>query len=173
MRGVPSPERSRANERSESVTVKPEQVAEPALRFPPASSPLFYIQAHRSAVCENSHRAGEGECERTVIHALRSEQGHFDLGRAVQHARSEPRLLRSRHQCGDGVVVVALMKLYPIRRTLKIPRHDQNRYVRPTLANTIAFDGGDCFKNVPVMKPARFNATRKCSLIAQRISRLG
>src|SRR4029077_1061783 len=49
----------------------------------------------------------------------------------------------------------------------------QNRYVRPALKNTISLDGGDCCKNVPVMKPATFNAARKCSLIAQRISRLG
>ena len=30
-----------------------------------------------------------------------------------------------------------------------------------------------CCKKVPVTKPATFNAARKCSLIAQRISRLG
>jgi hypothetical protein len=64
------------------------------------------------------------------------------------------------------------VKLYPHQADAEIPRHDQNRYVRPTLANTIAFDGGDCFKKVPVMKPARFSAARKCSLMAQRISRL-
>jgi hypothetical protein len=52
-------------------------------------------------------------------------------------------------------------------------RYIQNRYVRPALKNTISLDGGDCCKNVPVMKPATFNAARKCSLIAQRISRLG
>src|SRR5690348_3839658 len=52
-------------------------------------------------------------------------------------------------------------------------RYLQNRYVRPALKNTISLDGGDCCKNVPVMKPATFNAARKCSPIAQRISRLG
>src|SRR5690349_6605668 len=52
-------------------------------------------------------------------------------------------------------------------------RYLQNRYVRPALKNTISLDGGDCCKNAPVMKPATFNAARKCSLMAQRISRLG
>jgi len=66
-----------------------------------------------------------------------------------------------------------LMKLYPHRADAESTRHDQNRYVRPTLTNTIAFDEGDCFKNIPGMKPARFSAARKCSLMAQRISRLG
>ena len=49
----------------------------------------------------------------------------------------------------------------------------QNRYVRPRLTNTMSFDGGDCSKNVPGRKPARFSAARKCSLIAHRISVLG
>src|SRR5882724_2752658 len=49
----------------------------------------------------------------------------------------------------------------------------QNRYVSPRLKNTISLDGGDCCKNVPVRKPARFTAAKKCSFIAQRISRLG
>src|SRR5256885_11411546 len=49
----------------------------------------------------------------------------------------------------------------------------QNRYVSPRLKNTISLDGGDCCKNVPVRKPAKFTAAKKCSRIAQRISRLG
>ena len=60
-----------------------------------------------------------------------------------------------------------------VSASVELLQNHQNLYVRPTLTNTISFDGGDCCKKVPVMKPARFNAARKCSLMAQRSSMLG
>ena len=44
-------------------------------------------------------------------------------------------------------------------------RYLQNRYVRPRLTNTISFDGGDCCKKVPVMKPARFKGEDRWAIV--------
>ena len=84
---------------------------------------------------------------------------HFLIGRILTLS-----LLPYNRQYGSFELKCQYCRLTAKNTSLELLRYHQNRYVRPTLTNTISFDGGDCCRKVPVTTdPNTAGLTRRSS----------